>query len=63
MKFVPTRKGMTTNFFFNPLLLLILDLGSAMGKNQDPGTGINIPDPQHWLRGEIFGHFLYVYFT
>jgi hypothetical protein len=20
-----------------------------MGKNQDPGTGINIPDPQHWL--------------
>jgi hypothetical protein len=54
---------MTTNFFFNPLLLLILDLGSAMGKNQDPGTGINIPDPQHWLRGEIFGHFLYVYFT
>jgi hypothetical protein len=20
-----------------------------MGKNQDPGSGINIPDPQHWL--------------
>jgi hypothetical protein len=19
-----------------------------MGKNQDPGSGINIPDPQHW---------------
>jgi hypothetical protein len=19
-----------------------------MGKNQDPGFGINIPDPQHW---------------
>jgi hypothetical protein len=24
-----------------------LDPGSGMGKNQDPGTGINIPDPQH----------------
>ncbi len=21
-----------------------------MGKNQDPGSGIDIPDPQHWLR-------------
>jgi hypothetical protein len=21
-----------------------------MGKNQDPGSGINIPDPQHWLK-------------
>jgi hypothetical protein len=21
--------------------------GSGMGKNQDPGSGINIPDPQH----------------
>ncbi len=20
-----------------------------MGKNQDPGSGINIPDPQHWF--------------
>jgi hypothetical protein len=20
-----------------------------MGKNQDPGSGINIPDPPHWL--------------
>ncbi len=20
-----------------------------MGKNQDPGSGINIPDPQHWM--------------
>jgi hypothetical protein len=20
-----------------------------MGKNQDPGSGINIPDPQHWI--------------
>jgi hypothetical protein len=22
-------------------------LGSGMGKNPDPGSGINIPDPQH----------------
>ncbi len=42
-------------FFFHPsLLLLFLDPGSGMGKNQDPGSGINIPDPQHcvehWTR-------------
>jgi hypothetical protein len=28
-------------------LLLFLDPGSGLGKNQDPGSGINIPDPQH----------------
>ncbi len=45
---------MTTNFFHPSLLLLFLDPGSGirdpgskMGKNQDPGSGINIPDPQH----------------
>jgi hypothetical protein len=26
----------------------IWDPGSGMGKNQDPGSGINIPDPHHW---------------
>ncbi len=48
---------MTTNFFHLSLLLLFLDpgseirdWGSEMGKNQDPGSGINIPDPQHWLK-------------
>ncbi len=40
---------MTTNFFHLSLLLLFLDPGSGMGKNQDPGSGINIPDPQHWI--------------
>jgi hypothetical protein len=25
----------------------IRDPGSGMGKNQDPESGINIPDPQH----------------
>ncbi len=41
--------------FFHPSLLLLFldpgsgfrDPGSGMGKNQDPGSGINIPDPQH----------------
>jgi hypothetical protein len=28
-------------------MLLFLDPGSGLGKNQDPGSGINIPDPQH----------------
>ncbi len=28
----------------------IRDPGSGMGKNQDPGSGINIPDPPHWLK-------------
>ncbi len=40
---------MTTNFFHPSLWLLFLDPGSGMGKNQDPGSGINIPDPQHCL--------------
>jgi hypothetical protein len=25
-----------------------------MGKNQDPGSGINIPDPQHWMNSSFF---------
>ncbi len=43
---------MTTNFF-SPLSFVVVfgsgiqDPGSGMGKNQDPGSGINIPDPQH----------------
>jgi hypothetical protein len=38
------------NFFFTPLFstcFWIRDPGSGMGKNQDPGSGISIPDPQH----------------
>ncbi len=51
---------MTTNFFFTPLFCScfwirdpgseIRDLGSGMDKNQDPGSGINIPDPQHLVQ-------------
>jgi hypothetical protein len=45
---------MTSNFF-SPLSFVavfgsgIRDPGSGMGKNQDPGSGINIPDPQHCM--------------
>ncbi len=54
VKFVATKKGMKTNFFHPSLLSLILDPGSEIqirdpgyvGKNQDLGSGINIPDPQ-----------------
>jgi hypothetical protein len=45
--FVATKKGRTTNFFHPSLLLLFLDPRSGIDKNQDPGSGINIPDPQH----------------
>jgi hypothetical protein len=44
---------MTINFF-SPLSFVavfgsgIRDPGSRKGKNQDPVSGINIPDPQHW---------------
>ncbi len=50
-------KNYDNNFFFTPLFCCcfwirdlgseIRDPGSGMGKNQDPGSGINIPDPQH----------------
>jgi hypothetical protein len=42
VKFVATKKGMTTNFF-SPLSFVAVfgsgfrDPGSGMGKNQDPG--------------------------
>jgi hypothetical protein len=47
VKFVATLKVMKTNFF-SPLSF-VADFGSGMGKNQDPESGINIPDPQHCL--------------
>ena len=49
---------MTTNFF-SPLSFVavfgswIRDPGSGIGKNQDPGSGINIPDPQHCLEQAV----------
>jgi hypothetical protein len=57
---------MTKKNFHPSLLLLFLDpgseirdprsgmrdprSGSRMGKKQDPGSGINIPDPPHCLK-------------
>jgi hypothetical protein len=45
---------MTSNFFHSSVLLLFLDPrsgiqdpGSGIGKNQVPGSGINIPNLQH----------------
>ncbi len=37
----------------DPGLGTFLTPGSGMGESQhqDPGSGINIPDPQHWLDG------------
>jgi hypothetical protein len=33
---------------FSPLTFVAV-LGSGKGKNQDPGSGVNIPDPPHCL--------------
>ncbi len=53
MIFVATKKGRTTNFFHLSLLWLFLDPGSGMDKNQDQGSGINIPDPQHCSKDDL----------
>ncbi len=64
VKFVATKKGMTTNFFHPSLLLRFLDPwpgirdpGSGKVKKSGswirdkyPGSATNIPDPQHCLR-------------
>ncbi len=55
VKFVAKEKGMSKKFF-SPLSFIavsgsgIRDPGSGMGKNQDTGSGINIPDPPHCAR-------------
>jgi hypothetical protein len=47
MIFVVTKIVGKTKFVPPPILVLLLDLGSGMDKNQDPGSGKNISDPQH----------------
>jgi hypothetical protein len=37
----------------------IRDPGSGMGKNQDPGSGINIPDPQYCNKVYLIMRFLF----
>jgi hypothetical protein len=64
VRFVATKNGLTKKNF-SPLSFVavfgsgirdlrsgIRDPGSGMGKNQDPGSGINIPDPQHCRKGQ-----------
>ncbi len=53
MKFVSTTKGMTKKKFSSVIFVAVFgpgigDPGSGMGNNQDPGSGINILDQQHW---------------
>jgi hypothetical protein len=36
-------------FFPTLSFVAVFGPGSGMGKNQDPGSGINILDPKHWL--------------
>jgi hypothetical protein len=55
---------MTTNFFHPSLLLRFLGPGSEIRdpgqeKNQDPGSGINIPDPQHCLAERLILFFIF----
>jgi len=40
MIFAATKIGGTKKNFPSPLLVLLLDSGSGMDKNQDPGSGI-----------------------
>jgi hypothetical protein len=53
------KKGLTNIFFHPSLLLLFLDPGSGMGKNQDPGwVKIRIRDkhPGFATLDELFTH-------
>jgi hypothetical protein len=45
------KESMKTNFFSPLSFIAVFGLGSGMGKNQDPRSGINIPDPHHWGLG------------
>jgi hypothetical protein len=47
VKFVATKKGMTTKFFSTLSFVAVFGSGIRDGKNQDPGSRINIPGPQH----------------
>jgi hypothetical protein len=54
VKFVAKLKAITKKNFSPLSFVAVLgsgtrDPGSWVGKNQDPGSGINIPDPPHWF--------------
>jgi len=52
---------MTSNFFQPSLLLLFLDPGSGMGKNQDPGYTSRISHTAMRIKKIIDGKSLHVY--
>jgi hypothetical protein len=60
VNFVTTKKSMITKKIFSlPSFVAVIesgirDPGSGMGKNQDPGSWINIPDLQHCNTGYKF---------
>ena len=48
------KKRIATSFFSPPSFVAVFgsgirDPGSGTGKNQNPGSGTNIQDPQHWF--------------
>jgi hypothetical protein len=47
MIFVATKNGRQK--FFSPSFSAVVRSGYGTDKNQDPGSGINIPVSQHWL--------------
>ncbi len=52
------QKKVGQQMFFHPsLMLLFLDPGSGMDKNQDPESGMNIPDPQHCCAPTVYPRF------
>jgi hypothetical protein len=42
-----------TIFWIKILKFFDVDSGSGMGKNSDPGSAINIPDPKDWLTDKV----------
>jgi hypothetical protein len=48
MKFMATIKSRTPKNFSPSSLFILLDPGFGMEENQNPGSGINISDPQYW---------------
>jgi hypothetical protein len=53
-EFCGYKKGITTNFFsplsFDEVFRSGIRDPGWVKKSQDPGSGINIPDPQHWSK-------------
>jgi hypothetical protein len=49
--FVASKNGRTKKMYSPSFFGVVV--GSGMDKNQDPGSGINIPDPQHWCYGSV----------